>query len=99
MRYSPGCQGVSPLLFTTCNVDFPGCLRHCSAASRGILMGGEDNDVYQPTPGMQPQSSQSQGTAAPVVVSSVLDATLASGAGMCLGGGPVRRVCAHRQIE
>src|SRR6267154_256375 len=99
MRYSPGCEGVSPLLFKTGNVDSPGCLRHCAATLRGILTGGENKDVCQPTPGMQLQNSQSQGTAVLVVVSSVLGAALASGAGMRLGGGPVRRVCAHPQIE
>src|SRR6266576_4893979 len=100
MRYSPGCEGVSPLLFKTVNVDSPpGRSRHCSATSQGILTGGENKDVCQPTPGMQLQNSQSQGTAVLVVVSSVLGAALSSGAGMRLSGGPVRRVCAHPQIE
>src|SRR5882762_9278628 len=100
MRYSPGCEGVSPLLFKTVNVDFPrGARDIAQPTSRGILTGGENKDVRQPTPGMQLQNSQSQGTAVLVVVSSVLDAALSSGAGMRLSGGPVRRVCAHSQIE
>src|SRR5438876_9622811 len=99
MRYSPGREGVSTLLFKTGNADSPGRSRHCSATSQGILTGGENKDVCQPTPGMQLYNSQSQGTAVLVVVSSALGAALSSGAGMRLSGGPVRRVCAHPQIE
>src|SRR5260370_29838251 len=97
MRYSPGCEGFSPLLFTTGNVDFPGCWRLCSAACKGILTGGENNDVSQPTPGMQPQNSRSQGTAELFVVRSVFCAALSIRPRRCFGGAPAPRIIAHTQ--